>query len=118
MGTVINKMRKSAKGQDCTFNLHGVCNHNPETTVLCHAPSPVKGMGNKGDDWFAAFGCSDCHRYIDEQFMKIRNEPALWLQAVRRTWAVWIDMGLIVLPAGTKPKDKKALPPRSLFGKK
>jgi len=31
-----NAIRMSAKGEECTFQIVGVCNHNPETTVLCH----------------------------------------------------------------------------------
>ncbi len=98
MGIKLNKFRKSARGQDCTFNIPNVCNWNPETTVLCHAPSPVKGMGNKGDDYFAAFGCSDCHRALDER--TVYNPQYYWLEAIRRTWAIWIEMGLIQIGKG------------------
>jgi len=61
----MSKIRQSAKGETCTFNLPGVCNHNPETTVLCHAPHPGKGMGIKGPDTWAAYGCSSCHDEMD-----------------------------------------------------
>ncbi|WP_210255108.1 nuclease domain-containing protein [Ochrobactrum sp. MC-1LL] len=51
MGIVSTKLRKSAKGQPCSFQIPGICNHDADTTVLCHAPSEVKGMGNKGHDF-------------------------------------------------------------------
>jgi hypothetical protein len=59
------KMRESARGEDCTLQIPGVCNGNPETTVLCHLPDESKGMGRKSDDICAAYGCSDCHDAID-----------------------------------------------------
>jgi len=60
-----SKIRESAKGETCTLMIPGVCNFNPETVVLCHAPHPDKGMGMKGPDTWAAYGCSDCHAEMD-----------------------------------------------------
>ncbi|MER2105083.1 MAG: nuclease domain-containing protein, partial [Pseudomonas atacamensis] len=42
------KLRASANGQECTVRMPGICNHNPETTVLAHLPCGQKGMGIKG----------------------------------------------------------------------
>ncbi|QUI37537.2 DUF1364 domain-containing protein [Pectobacterium versatile] len=47
------------------MQISGICNGNPETTVLCHLPSPTHGMGYKGDDFWAVYGCSSCHDVID-----------------------------------------------------
>ena len=60
-------IRKAARGQDCTINLLGVCNHANETTVLCHSNNLAdgKGMGIKAPDTAAAFGCSACHDVLD-----------------------------------------------------
>lgn len=60
-------IRKAARGQDCTINLPGVCNHANYTTVLCHSNSLAdgKGMGIKAPDTAAAFGCSACHDVLD-----------------------------------------------------
>ena len=60
----MSKLRKAAKGRECTFQIHPVCNMNPETVVLCHLPSD-SGMGQKSPDWWAAYGCSSCHDVID-----------------------------------------------------
>jgi len=36
--------------------------------VACHSNSAEdgKGMGQKADDCFVAFGCSACHQWLDE----------------------------------------------------
>lgn len=60
-------IRKAARGQDCTLQILGVCNGDPETTVLCHSNqlSDGKGMGLKAPDTAACFGCSSCHDVLD-----------------------------------------------------
>jgi len=63
----MSKLRKSAKGEECTLQIHPYCNGNPETVVLCHLPSD-SGMGQKSPDWWAAYGCSSCHDMIDGRF--------------------------------------------------
>lgn len=62
---VSKKIRNAARGEECCFQIVGVCNHNPETTVLCHLPDESKGMGLKADDLSAAFGCHECHSAVD-----------------------------------------------------
>ena len=48
--------------------LPGICNHNPETTVLAHVRlAGVSGMGIKADDLLGAWCCSACHNAIDRR---------------------------------------------------
>jgi hypothetical protein len=48
--------------------LIGICNHNPETTVLAHIRMPgISGMGMKADDLLGAWACSSCHDAIDRR---------------------------------------------------
>ena len=94
------KLRDSARGEDCTLQIHPYCNGNPETVVLCHLPSG-SGMGQKSPDWMAVYGCSSCHDIIDGR----RPNDSSWLsnhdvdlasrQALFRTWERMIDKGLI-----------------------
>jgi hypothetical protein len=64
----LTKLRKEARGKECQIRLEGICNFNPETTVLCHYRMlGVSGMGMKSPDWLGAWGCSDCHRAVDGQ---------------------------------------------------
>ena len=58
-----NKFRKLAKGRDCQVRVPGVCNFNPETTILAHLGG--SGIGQKRDDRHASWSCSDCHDAID-----------------------------------------------------
>jgi len=61
-------LRKEAKGRQCTVAIPGVCNGNPETTVLAHLnnkPLFRCGMSQKVPDWAACFACSDCHDLLD-----------------------------------------------------
>lgn len=59
------KYRDAARGQQCTMRLPGVCNGDPETTVLAHRNGA--GMGMKAPDHDAADVCSNCHRCLDER---------------------------------------------------
>jgi hypothetical protein len=93
----MSKIRQSAKGETCTFNLPGICNHNPETVVLCHAPHPDKGMGKKGPDSWAAYGCSSCHDWVDGRTPRNvwPNHFEMWLFAIRETQRRLIKKGLM-----------------------
>lgn len=92
----MSKLRKSARGQECQIRLPGICNGNPETTVLCHLGGA--GMGMKSNDIHGAFGCSCCHdvidgrvnAYYDRDFLKLAH-----MEGVIRTQAIWIKQGLI-----------------------
>ena len=92
------KLRDSARGEDCTLQIHPYCNGNPETVVLCHLPSG-SGMGQKSPDWFAVYGCSSCHDLIDNRTrqngidsIEIRYYSH---RALFRTWSRMIEKGLI-----------------------
>ena len=100
MGVVSAKLRDSARGQDCTLNLPGVCNWDPETVVLAHLPSVVKGMMTKSDDWHACFACSDCHTAIDNP--KGNLPYGYMLRALQRTQKVWFEMGMLRVPVSEK----------------
>lgn len=59
----MSKLRKRAQGRSCLVRIPGVCNGNPETTVLAHLPGG--GMGRKQNDLFGAYACSSCHDAVD-----------------------------------------------------
>ena len=59
-------LQQFAKGQECTLRLDGICNHDPETTVLAHIERKGFGMmGSKPHDLSAVHACSSCHDEID-----------------------------------------------------
>lgn len=109
MGIVSSKLRASAKGQPCMFRIPGICHGSTETVVLCHLPSEIKGLGNKSDDFHAAFGCANCHEAIDNH--RLSKEESLYysMRALQRTMRNWVTRGLVVIPADThraKPSSK------------
>ena len=91
------KLRDSAQGQDCTLQVVGVCNYNVETTVLCHINTGGGKMGGKSPDISAAFGCSNCHEWLDQNNGSEIDRLFYTRRAMVRTWLYWIDAGLIVL---------------------
>ena len=74
----------------------GVCNRDPETTVLAHIPGA--GMGRKADDILGAWCCSSCHDAVD--FRSTVDYPKqllrLWhFEGVMRTQEALIAEGKI-----------------------
>lgn len=119
MGIVSTKLRNSAKGQDCTFQIPGVCCCDPERTMLCHISDEAKGMGNKAHDYSAAFGCHECHTAIDQHRLSKEDELFYSMRGMQRTWDFWVNAGLIVLPvdpvtAKRRPQKKSTIPSRPL----
>lgn len=88
------KLRDSARGQDCTLRLVGICNFNPETTVLCHIGTNA-GIGTKSGDNMAVFGCSSCHNEIDTKAKGFYGADII--RALGETQQIWIDSGLMVV---------------------
>lgn len=98
----MHKIRRAARGQDCTLQIHPYCNFNTETTVLCHINTDHKGWGIKSPDYFGAFGCSDCHDIIDgrrKTDLPKAEITACILRGLFRTWKILIDMELIRVSA-------------------
>ncbi|ELH3057152.1 DUF1364 domain-containing protein [Escherichia coli] len=71
--------------------MYGVCNGNPETTVLAHyRMAGICGTGMKPDDLIGAWACSACHDEIDRRTMILDNKDArlYHLEGVIRTQAI------------------------------
>mgnify|MGYP000035208037 FL=1 len=93
-------IRKSARDEMCTLQIFPHCNNNTETTVLCHLNSSRKGMALKSLDYFAVYGCSDCHNVIDGRVKtNLTKEDLLQCQfrALERTWNILVEKGLITV---------------------
>lgn len=104
------KILRHAKGQPCTLRFPGICNGNPETTVACHIRDRHKGMGQKASDYSVVFGCSDCHRYLDEHVCADADEllemTAHIVRGLQETWGVLIRDGIIVVPQDANKPSK------------
>lgn len=110
-----------ARGQECRAQIHGVCNHDSETTVSCHYPAAA-GMGHKQPDWRIAFCCSACHDVIDGRSHKGLSRDLrriYWETAHVATMEYLFSAGLVA-PVGKTTREKaykpssKILPRRSL----
>lgn len=93
-------MRNSARGQQCTFNLPGVCDYGTETTVLCHLPDESGGMGRKSDDLSAGYGCAGCHAVIDGRspyYFQDGEKDWYMRRAQTRTLRIMAESGVIAI---------------------
>lgn len=95
---MMNKLTKEARGRECQIRLPGICNHNPETTVLTHyRMAGTCGVGMKPNNLQAAWGCSACHDECDRRTRKMDNEEVRLAHAegVLRTQAILIKEGKV-----------------------
>ena len=96
------KYLQSARGQDCTIQIPGVCNHDSSTVVAAHSNRQKhgKGMGQKSHDIFVAWSCSNCHSAIDGHLNTTYSAVDLydfWVRGFERTLVKAIEEGLITL---------------------
>lgn len=92
------KLRDSARGEECTFQIAQVCRGRTDTVVLCHLPDESHGMGQKADDISAAFGCQDCHDALDgrtKTWFAAGEKEFYMRRALVRTLRRWVERGLI-----------------------
>lgn len=93
------KLTKAARGRDCQVRIPGVCNGNPETTVLAHyRMAGTCGVGCKPNDLQGAWACSACHDVIDGRvrIAADRDILRLWhLEGVMRTQDILIREGKV-----------------------
>ena len=52
----MSKLRKLARDRECQVRIPGICNHNPETTVLAHLGGAGMGIAHNGRDALAHGG--------------------------------------------------------------
>jgi uncharacterized protein YlaI len=79
-----SKIRESAHMEDCTLRIPGVCNFNPETTVLAHVGKHHSAKRLHNDE--AVYACHDCHDAIDfrtKVFLSDNKATQLMLHKVR-----------------------------------
>ena len=90
------KLRNSARGEECTLRIPGVCCGDPETTVLAHV-GRRRGMGMKCHDTFAVYACHACHDAIDGRNRNYsRRELCQWiLDALEETQERMREKGLM-----------------------
>lgn len=104
-------LRKYAEGKPCMIRLPSICNKNPETTVLCHERViGLSGTGLKAPDFFAAWGCSDCHAAVDGQThpeLSYDQRRLALSDGVRATQICLLDAGIVVIVGEHEPRRPK-----------
>ncbi len=87
-------LRKYAAGKPCQIRIPGVCNGDPNTTVLCHLRlAGITGTAQKSPDLLGAWGCSACHAETEGN-----ADPAVRLdfyEGIFRTQYQLIKAGII-----------------------
>lgn len=65
----MSKIRESARGEDCTVRIPGICHYQPEYTIWSHFRGLAggKGMGIKSHDACGAYACTACDAVYDGQ---------------------------------------------------
>ncbi len=95
----MSKLTKAARGRECQIRIIGVCNGNPETTVLAHYRlAGTCGTGCKPHDEQAAWACSACHDICDGRTKSDWDYDTLRLwhaEGVMRTQQILRDEGII-----------------------
>jgi len=94
----LSKIRKSARGQECEVRIPGVCNFDPEKTVLGHKNGA--GIGMKDIDFMAAYICSDCHAVVDghnQSDFTYAEILIMFYEGIFRTQKILIEKGLVVI---------------------
>lgn len=87
-------LREYARDQECQIRIPGVCNGNPETTVLAHFRMVgVSGLGIKSPDVIGSHACSDCHAYVDTEHSLVAR--VMFLEGVIRTIALLVSRKIL-----------------------
>lgn len=96
------KILRAAEGEKCLIQ-SPYCNSDPSTTVACHSNEldDGKGIAQKADDCFVAFGCSACHDFVDGRIQGPDRYPDKGQRqeyldrGIKRTIRKLIDLGVL-----------------------
>ena len=95
----MSDLRKLANGRQCQIRIAGVCNGNPETTVLAHLRmAGITGIGQKAPDLLGSWACSACHAIVDANGGKIFDRDFVRIalfEGIARTQAELVKQGVL-----------------------
>lgn len=92
-----NKIRQSARGEDCCLRIPGICNGNPETTIFAHLPGSGNGMGTKSNDIHGVYACSSCHDWLDR---RVKSDLEEWLNRHEQALRALIETQIRIYEKG------------------
>lgn len=95
-------IRDSAKGEECTVRIPGVCRGGTEHTIWSHAPlgAAGKGLGLKALDLAGAYCCTACDACVDQaagRGFDVSREMVLndWFMGHMRSLVILKQKGLV-----------------------
>lgn len=88
----------SARGEDCTVRIPGICNFNTETTVAAHYNSVRLRSGKAIKSRHVAYCCSSCHAVLDGAKSEFTKDELrlMHTEAVLETNDKLADKGLLI----------------------
>lgn len=110
------KYLDGSRGQPCSLEFVGICNHNAETTVACHIHDESFGGSMKADDVSTVDGCSSCHMFLDHGWVGKISQGVLLrhvIRAMQRTLRNRIERGIVFVQLDVaKPASERPVKPR------
>lgn len=86
----------SARGEQCTLNISGVCSYDPDTVVYCHFSDHSGGSNRLTGPLHGGYGCSDCHDHIDGRTNADWHDNDFYMRrSMNRTINRLIEKGLV-----------------------
>lgn len=103
----MSKITESARGEECTVRIIGVCTGDPAKTIWSHARWGAAGRGRsiKAPDICGAYCCTDCDAVYDGQRpIPIKSHPFGDMEAFTREqidadWCQGHFRSLVILKA-------------------
>ena len=115
-GPKTTKIRQSARGEECTLMLPGICNFDPETVVWAHSnrSQDGKGAGLKSEDDKGAYACFCCHAVYDRQRkrpegLSLEYVEAAFTAGMSASRAILVRRGLITAKESCESGDSSSL---------
>jgi hypothetical protein len=91
------RIQESARGEDCTVRLPGICCFNPETTVFAHLNGVRFGHGVGKKTRWGCYACHSCHLELDRRTTLLDKDVVKMAhyEAVIETLDKLVEKGLI-----------------------
>lgn len=80
-----------ARGRQCLLQAPYTMSHDPATTVACHGNSHKfgKAKGRKAQDFYSAWGCFECHSWLDSSGAASDEKERVFHLAMFRQMLAW-----------------------------
>lgn len=96
-----------ARGKKCLLHVLGICSCDSATVVACHSNMSAHGKSGarKADDHYSVWGCSACHRWLDQGPASYEVKCAYFMAAYAKQLIEWAK---IAYDMSETPKARRA----------